>query len=124
MEQNLKIQSSKNSVITKASYNNSLSHTTHNEMARSERFKREQFISSVKAILKEAKPDPAYEDYFNVLKIFRYLKDKKNYGISFKFNSEKKFEEYIDADFGGDLDTRKSTTGYLMIMSGGLTSWY
>ena len=68
--------------------------------------------------------DPTYEDWFNVLKIFRYLKDKQDYGIKFRFNNENDFEVYVDADFGGDLDTRKSTTGYVMTMGGGPTSWY
>jgi len=48
----------------------------------------------------------------------------QNCGIKFNFNSEKDFEVYIDADFGGDLDTRKSNTGYLMLMGGRPTSWY
>jgi len=44
----------KNTVITKTLYNNSLSHTIHNKMAVS-KDSTEQFINSVKAILKEAK---------------------------------------------------------------------
>jgi len=51
MGQNSKIQTSKNSVITKALYNNSLSHTTH---FCSERFKK-AIINSAKVILKKAK---------------------------------------------------------------------
>ena len=42
--------------------------------------------------------DPTYEDWFNVLKIFRYLKDRQNYGIKFKFNSQKDFEVHVDAE--------------------------
>ena len=26
---------------------------------------------------------------------------------------------YVDADYGGDLDTRKSTSGYIFMMAGG-----
>ena len=68
--------------------------------------------------------DPTYDDWFNILKIFRYLNDKQNYGIKFKFNSEEDLVVHVDADFGGDLDKRKSTTDYLMLMSGGPTNWY
>jgi len=36
---------------------------------------------------------------------------------------KKKFKGHVDVDFGGNLNTRKSTTGYLMLMNGGPTSW-
>jgi hypothetical protein len=30
---------------------------------------------------------------------------------------------YCDADFAGDIETRKSTTAYVLMMSGGAVSW-
>jgi ribonuclease HI len=30
---------------------------------------------------------------------------------------------YCDADCAGDLDTRRSTTGYVIIQNGGVISW-
>ena len=30
---------------------------------------------------------------------------------------------YADADLAGDINTRKSTTGYAILMSGGLICW-
>jgi len=35
-----------------------------------------------------------------------------------------KLKIYIDADFAGDSDTRKSTSGFLMQMGNTPTSWY
>jgi hypothetical protein len=66
--------------------------------------------------------DPNYEDWVNVLKIFRYLKAKPNYGI--KFTSDNELKVFVDADFGGDEETRRSTTGYVIMMGSGPTSWY
>jgi len=63
-----------------------------------------------------------YEDWLNVIKIFRYLKGNSNYGI--KFTNEDNFKVYVDADFGGDAETRKSTTGFVVTMGNGPTSWY
>ena len=68
--------------------------------------------------------NPNYEDWFNVFKIFRYLKYTPNYGIKFSKNDNYNFEVYVDADLGGDPDTRKSTTGYVMTINSGPVSWY
>jgi len=54
MGQSSRIQTSKNSVITKTLYNNSLYHTNPQQNGHSERFKR-TIINAAKAILKEDK---------------------------------------------------------------------
>ena len=30
---------------------------------------------------------------------------------------------YVDVDFAGDIDSRKSTTGFVFILGGTATSW-
>ena len=32
-------------------------------------------------------------------------------------------QDYTDADYAGDADSRKSTSGYLMTYAGGAVSW-
>jgi len=66
--------------------------------------------------------DPNLEDWMNVLKIFRYLKYTKNYGI--KIEKGMNLKIFVDADFAGDPNTRKSTSGFLMLMGDTPTSWY
>ena len=66
--------------------------------------------------------NPNYEDWLNVIKIFRYLKVNPNYRI--KFTNEDNFKVYENADFGGDAQTRKSTRGFVVTMGNGQTSWY
>jgi hypothetical protein len=51
-----------------------------------------------------------------------YLASTVNRGITFKSTSPSIFG-YCDADYAGDLDTRRSTTGYVFIMNGGAISW-
>ncbi len=34
-----------------------------------------------------------------------------------------KLTGWVDSDFGSDVDTRKSMTGYLMSLNGGPISW-
>jgi hypothetical protein len=33
------------------------------------------------------------------------------------------FTAYCDADYAGNIDSRRSTTGYVFIMHGGAVSW-
>jgi hypothetical protein len=54
--------------------------------------------------------------------VLRYLSGTANYGINFG-GSKTGLEAYTDADFAGDIDTRRSTTGYVFILNGGAISW-
>ena len=54
--------------------------------------------------------------------VLRYLKGTADYGITFG-QGEFKLQGFCDADYAGDIDTRRSTTGYVFILGGGATSW-
>ncbi len=54
--------------------------------------------------------------------VLRYLTGTLDYGITFA-GGDTTVIGYCDADFAGDLDTRRSTTGYVFIMNGGAISW-
>jgi len=64
--------------------------------------------------------DPNMEDWMNVKKIFRYLKLTINYGLNYTRNDEIKL--YVDADYVGDIETRKSTTGFIILIGNTPTS--
>jgi len=66
--------------------------------------------------------NPSYEGWFNLLKVFRYLKGNKNYGI--KFNKDNLKRAYVDSDYGGDEITRRSTTGIIILIGTGPVGWY
>ena len=51
----------------------------------------------------------------------RYLRGTADYGLAFTSYASGDCVGYSDADWGGDLDDRKSTSGYLI--SGGAVSW-
>jgi len=53
--------------------------------------------------------------------VLRYLAGTANYGIL--FGSSAGLEAYCDADYAGDIDSRRSTTGYVFILNGGAISW-
>ncbi|KXZ41602.1 hypothetical protein GPECTOR_370g152 [Gonium pectorale] len=54
--------------------------------------------------------------------VLRYLAGTKEKGLMYGAGPYK-LEGYCDADYAGDLDTRRSTTGYVFVMGGGAICW-
>ena len=52
--------------------------------------------------------------------VLRYVAGTRKFGINY---CGLDLEAYCDADYAGDLDSRRSTTGYLFTMGGGAISW-
>lgn len=60
--------------------------------------------------------------HVNALKrIIRYLINTKEKSIKYYCDCE--LVGYSDSDFAGDLDTRRSNTGYIFLMNGGPVTW-
>ncbi|KAH9721062.1 Integrase catalytic domain-containing protein [Citrus sinensis] len=55
--------------------------------------------------------------------ILRYLYGTVDVGLLFKKDCGQQCVGYCDSDFAGDLDKRRSTTGYVFTLSRGLVSW-
>lgn len=58
-----------------------------------------------------------------VIRILRYLKGISNKGVFFGKNGHLDLEAYTDADWAGDRDNRKSTSGYFTLFGGNLVTW-
>jgi hypothetical protein len=56
-------------------------------------------------------------------RILRYLKGTFDYGIMYKKRSSNDLIAYTDSDYAGDLNDRKSTSGYIFLLSSGAVSW-
>ncbi|KAJ4719028.1 Retrovirus-related Pol polyprotein from transposon TNT 1-94 [Melia azedarach] len=62
-------------------------------------------------------------EHWNAMKwIMRYLRGTSNFKLTFG-SGKPLLVGYIDSDIAGDVDTRKSTTGYLMTLSGRAVAW-
>lgn len=58
-----------------------------------------------------------------VKRIFRYIKGTKNLGIFFSNKNNSELTGYSDADYAGDQETRRSTSGYVFTLNGGCVTW-
>lgn len=67
---------------------------------------------------------PTSNDVIAVKRIFRFLKGTLDKGIEFnKDFDDYKIVAFCDSDYAGDIDTRKSTTGYIMFFCRGPIAW-
>ena len=62
------------------------------------------------------------EHWNAVKKILMYIRGTSNAGLCYG-GSDFIIRGYVDSDFAGDLDKRKSTTGYVFTLAGGAISW-
>ncbi|KAG9454272.1 hypothetical protein H6P81_007176 [Aristolochia fimbriata] len=60
----------------------------------------------------------------SVKKIIRYVKNTINLGIWYAVNTSNALAGYSDADWAGDTDDRKSTSGGCFYLGTNLVSWY
>ncbi len=55
--------------------------------------------------------------------IFRYLQGMLQMKLHFGATPCKEVLGYCDADWGGDLENKRSTTGFIFMIRGGAISW-
>jgi hypothetical protein len=66
---------------------------------------------------------PAHEHWQAAKGVVRYLACTADFGVNFGATKHKSLIGYCDADYAGDLATRRSTTGYVFILNGGAITW-
>ncbi|XP_075099346.1 secreted RxLR effector protein 161-like [Nicotiana tabacum] len=67
--------------------------------------------------------EPGLAHWQEVKRIMRYLKGTIDYAIYYQGGKDMRIVGCSDADHGGDLDERKSTSGYIFLLSDGAISW-
>ena len=65
---------------------------------------------------------PTFQHWQAARGVVRYLSGTVHTGISYG-HVVAPLVGYCDADFAGDVDTRRSTTGYVFVLNGGAISW-
>uniref|UniRef100_A0A0A9X817 Retrovirus-related Pol polyprotein from transposon TNT 1-94 n=1 Tax=Lygus hesperus TaxID=30085 RepID=A0A0A9X817_LYGHE len=69
--------------------------------------------------------NPRQTDVQNIKRTLKYVKATADLGVNYIIDSDcpEKLVAYCDADFAGDVDSRKSTTGFVIFYSNGPVSW-
>jgi len=58
-----------------------------------------------------------------VKRILRYVKGTQGYGIQYKRGRVAELVGFVDSDYAGDVDDRKSTSGFVFMLGGGAIAW-
>src|SRR6266545_1467485 len=80
-------------------------------------------LSFAISLLSRFQADPGIEHWKNLLHVVGYIKNTIDYGLSYSWDADLTPLAYIDADYGGCKDTRRSTSGYVFTMAGGAVTW-
>ena len=81
-------------------------------------------LSQAVGALARYSANPMAEHWDGALGVVCYLASTISFGITYTRNHDEQLVVgYCDADFAGDLDTRRSATGYVFLMAGGAISW-
>eukprot|EP00253_Pinus_taeda_P023270 PITA_23270 len=70
---------------------------------------------------------PGKEHWTAVKRVFRYLRGTSDYGLCYQgrpgLDRVLDIHGFVDVDWAGDLDRRRSTSGYVFNLFGGAVSW-
>ena len=73
-------------------------------------------------IVSRYQSDPGEEHWIAVKHILKYLRRTRDYMLVYSSRSLETIG-YTDSDFQGDIDSRKSTSGYVFTLNGGAICW-
>ena len=67
--------------------------------------------------------NPGIEHWKMVKKALRYVRSTTGLMLTYRKSESLEIEGYSDADFAGDADDRKFTSGYIFTLAKGAISW-
>jgi hypothetical protein len=84
-------------------------------------------IAHAVGVLSKYMSKPGKEHWTTVKRVFRYLRGTTSYGLCYQgrpgLDRVVDIHGFVDADWAGDLDRRRSTSGYVFNLFGGAISW-
>ena len=80
-------------------------------------------LAFVTGVLGRYQENPGIEHWKMVKKALCYVPGTKDLMLTYRSSDSLEIRGYSDADFAGDKDDRKSTSGYVFTLAGGAISW-
>ncbi len=114
-----------------------LQQKTDGKASASEKKRYQGMIGSLMFSMVETRPDiafatlvasrysknPSHQHTEAVKTILRYMKGSRNRGITYGGQKKLLLEGYSDSDWARDLESRKSTSGFIFTLNSGQVSW-
>jgi Reverse transcriptase (RNA-dependent DNA polymerase) len=80
-------------------------------------------IAFVVGVASQFMEDPRHSHLKVVKRILRYVKGTEDLGLLYQKTDILELTSYVNSDWCGDIDNRKSTTGYVFFMRGTTFTW-
>ena len=80
-------------------------------------------IEFIVRLLGQYQSNPSLDHWKVAKNVMRYLQGTNDYKLTYKHTDQLKVIGYSNSDFAGCVDTRKSTSGYIFLLSRGVISW-
>lgn len=80
-------------------------------------------LSFAVSLLSRFQANPGIEHWKALMHVIGYVKNTIDYGLTYSQDGDLSPLAFVDADYGGCRDTRRSTSGYVFTMAGGAVTW-
>jgi len=80
-------------------------------------------LSFAVSLLSRFQANPGIEHWKALLHVIGYVKNTIEYGLTYSRDADLTPLAYVDADYGGCRDTRRSTSRFVFLMAGGVVTW-
>lgn len=80
-------------------------------------------LSFAVSLLSRFQSNPGIEHWKALMHVMGYVLNTIDYGLTYSRDTNLTPLAFVDADYGGCRDTRRSTSGYVFMMAGGPVTW-
>ena len=80
-------------------------------------------IAYIVGMLGKYLSNPSMDHWKKTKWVMQYLQRTKDYMLTYRKSSHLEIVGYSDSNFVGCLDSRRSTSGYIVMLAGGVVSW-
>ena len=80
-------------------------------------------LSFAVSLLSRFQSNPGLEHWKGLMHVIGYIRNTLDYSLTYTCDADVTPTAFVDSDYGGCRDTRRSTSGYVFIMAGAPVTW-